>query len=90
MATATIRHQPAPRQHENARELLRTRVTLSAEEVTQVLGISLPLFYRLTASGELPSIRVGTGGRALRVRCDTLEAWMRQREGAGGKDHEHK
>ena len=46
---------------------------LTVEEVAQMLRLSRAKAYALTASGELPSVRLG---RSVRVRRDRLEAWL--------------
>jgi excisionase family DNA binding protein len=49
------------------------RLLLKAGEVQELTGWSRPLTYRLMASGELPSIRVG---RSLRVHVTDLNDFI--------------
>ena len=46
---------------------------LRVEEVAQLLGLSRSKVYEMTASGELPVVRMGT---AVRVPKKALEGWI--------------
>ena len=48
---------------------------LRVEEVAQLLGLSRSKVYEMTASGELPVVRMGT---AVRVPKKALEGWIEQ------------
>lgn len=46
---------------------------LTVQQVAAELGVSKMTVYRLTASGELPSVRIG---RSIRVRVPDLDAYL--------------
>lgn len=50
---------------------------LTAPEIAERLRFSLSHTYRLMATGELPTLRLGG---ARRVRESALEAWLEERE----------
>jgi excisionase family DNA binding protein len=49
---------------------------LTAPQVADVLGLSVPKVYQLIRDGVLPSVRVDAAVRVPRVQ---LEAWIRER-----------
>jgi excisionase family DNA binding protein len=49
------------------------RLTLTVEEAADLLGIGRSLAYRLAASGELPTVRLG---RRIVVPADALNHWL--------------
>jgi excisionase family DNA binding protein len=60
-----------------------TREFMTIPEVARVLYMSKPAVYRLTASGALPAVRLGTGpgrGQLLRVRTADLDRFIAERE----------
>ena len=52
---------------------------LRAEEVARRLRVGRSTAYKMMASGELPTIRIG---RLLRVPLEDLRRWMEQRQAA--------
>lgn len=48
---------------------------LKASDVAKILNISRPMAYRLTSTGELPSVRIGG---SVRVRKEDLEKYINQ------------
>ena len=50
-----------------------TRMTLTAKEAANALGVSLPVLYELTHQQDFPAIRVG---RKVLVPTDKLRAWL--------------
>jgi excisionase family DNA binding protein len=46
---------------------------LKAEQVAQILNISLSLAYRLMQNGEIPTVSIG---RSKRVRPDDLDGFI--------------
>lgn len=65
---------------------LAPRLLLSVDEVCAALHMSRAHIYRLLASGELPSVKVG---RCRRVLFSALEAYCARLAAAegGGGDH---
>jgi len=58
------------------------RLLLRPAEAAEAIGIGRSKVYELLASGELPSIRVGS---SIRVPVDGLREWVaRQGEASGG------
>jgi excisionase family DNA binding protein len=49
---------------------------LSPAEVARRLAVHRATVYRWIHTGELPAVRLGQGGTTLRVRADTLDAWL--------------
>ena len=49
------------------------RLLLRPAEAAEAIGIGRSKIYQLLASGELPSIRVGS---SVRVPVDALRAWI--------------
>ena len=57
------------------------RLLLRPVEVAEAIGVGRSKIYELLASGQLPSIRVGS---SLRVSVEALREWIaRQGESAG-------
>ena len=53
------------------------RLLLRPGEVATRLGISRTVVYELIASGEIPSIRIGSGKRrSVRVPVEDLRDWI--------------
>lgn len=52
---------------------------LTVPEVAAVLRSGKNFAYSLIASGAIPSVRL-SGGRVIRVRRSTLEAWLQGQE----------
>lgn len=52
------------------------KLVLTPAEVAETLGLGRTKIYALLASGELPSIRIGT---AVRVPFDGLKEWLDRR-----------
>ena len=52
------------------------RLALTADETGQTLGIGRTKTYQLIASGELPSIRIGT---SVRVPVAALRTWIKRK-----------
>ncbi len=65
------------------------RVLLRPMEAAAVLSVGRSTIYAMISSGELPVVRVGVAGRAVRVPVHALKEWIRrnteQAESAG--DH---
>jgi excisionase family DNA binding protein len=59
-----------------------TRLLLTAREAAAALSISARKLWSLTASGEVPHVRIG---RAVRYPVDELAEWVVQRTAAGSK-----
>jgi excisionase family DNA binding protein len=59
-----------------------TRLLLTAREAAAALSISARKLWSLTASGEVPHVRIG---RAVRYPVDELAEWIAQRTAAGSK-----
>jgi excisionase family DNA binding protein len=57
--------------------------TLTIPEVAAQLQISPKTAYQLARSGSLPTVRLGP--RLLRVRQETLDAYLRAREVGGAE-----
>jgi excisionase family DNA binding protein len=51
-------------------------------QICEILGLRRSCVYRMLRSGEIPAVRVRSGGRRLylRVRPSALERWLRERE----------
>lgn len=49
----------------------------TASDVTQYLLVSRSTLYRLSATGELPAVRIG---RSIRWRPESVRAWLNSRE----------
>jgi excisionase family DNA binding protein len=49
-------------------------------EAADAIGVSRTRIYQVLASGELPSIRIGT---SVRVPADKLREWIDAKSGAG-------
>ena len=52
------------------------RRLLSVKEVARVLGVSQVTVRRRISTGEIPAVRLGGPGKALRVHPDELAAWI--------------
>lgn len=50
---------------------------LRVKDVAELLHLSPTTIYTMTASGELPHVRVG---RSIRVAGPVLDEWLRQHE----------
>jgi excisionase family DNA binding protein len=55
---------------------------ITPAELGQLLGLKRSCIYRMLRSGQIPSVRVTSGGRklSLRVRPSELERWLKARE----------
>jgi excisionase family DNA binding protein len=62
-------------------DLRHRRSFLSPAEVARRLAVHRATVYRWIHTGELPAVRLGEGGTTLRVRADTLNAWLTPTEG---------
>ena len=49
---------------------------LTVDEVCELLHYSRSTVYRLIGAGNLPAVRLGRDGAALRVRTDALADWL--------------
>ena len=49
---------------------------MTATDVQEYLGVSRAFAYQLMKSGEIPVVRLGTSGRAIRVTSDDMEAYV--------------
>ncbi|MBM3956244.1 MAG: helix-turn-helix domain-containing protein [Planctomycetes bacterium] len=58
-------------------------LALSARQAADALGVSVSTIERLTRSGELPSVKLGS---CRRYRVEAIEALLRSRETAVGGD----
>ena len=58
------------------------RLTLTAEEAAQQLGISMPSMYQLCRKADFPSLRVG---RKILVSLSGLEKWIDKQAAEGGR-----
>lgn len=56
---------------------------LRAQQVANRLNISRGKAYEMMGSGELPVIRIG---RSLRVRIESLERWIEEKENEGKQE----
>jgi len=56
-------------------KLLENFCLLRASDVAKILNISRPMAYRLTSTGELPSVRIRG---SVRVRKEDLEKYINQ------------
>jgi excisionase family DNA binding protein len=52
-------------------------LVVKPEDASHLLGVSRATVYRLIATGELPSLRVGSDRR---VSVETLRRWLAERE----------
>jgi len=60
-----------------------SRLALSPRDAAIALSVSLSTIERLTRSGELPSVRIGS---CRRYRVEAIAAYLRSRETAVGGD----
>jgi excisionase family DNA binding protein len=67
-------------------EEVRTKETLSPEEMAVVLGCGRTMAYRILANSEIPSF---TLGRLRRVRRVDVERYMAERVGAELRNRVH-
>jgi excisionase family DNA binding protein len=51
-------------------------------DVQARLGLGGTATRALISSGAIPSLRVGPGGRSIRIRSETLEKWVQDQEQA--------
>jgi excisionase family DNA binding protein len=51
------------------------KVLLTAEQMAEILQISVSKAYAMMASGEIPTVRIG---RCVRVREEDLEAYINE------------
>jgi excisionase family DNA binding protein len=51
------------------------KVLLTADQVAEILNISVSKAYAMMASGEIPTIKIG---RCVRVREEDLEAYINE------------
>ena len=58
-----------------------TKLLLNSAEAAQALGISERTLWSLTASGEIPVVRVR---RSVRYAVDSLREWIESQERQGG------
>lgn len=58
------------------------RLLLTAREAAQVLCLSARKLWGLTASGEIPCVRIG---RSVRYSARELERWIASRMEQGGR-----
>lgn len=61
------------------------RITLTAKEASEYLGVSYWLILEMSKRKELPHIRAG---KRVLFRKEALLAWMREQEGAGSQYEE--
>jgi excisionase family DNA binding protein len=59
------------------------RLLLTAREAAAALSISARKLWSLTASGEVPHVRIG---RAVRYPADALTEWVAQRTAATARN----
>ena len=52
------------------------KLMLRPSEAAEAIGLGRSTVYAMIASGDLPSVRVGAGGRAVRIPVDALRAWI--------------
>ena len=64
--------------HSNSQKLA---LLLSAREAAEALAISPRKLWGMTASGEIPHIRLG---RCVRYPVDDLQEWIKSRKKEGG------
>lgn len=57
---------------------------ISMRELSDFLRISRTTAYELVASGRLPAIRPGRGGRAMKVLKSDLLDWLQHERGSAG------
>ena len=62
---------------ENQNEAPTQRLLLRVPEVAKALGLGRTKVYELSATGELPVIRLG---RAVRVSVTALQKWVDERD----------
>jgi excisionase family DNA binding protein len=60
---------------------------MTVRDLAEYLGCGRDLAYALVASASIPSIRLGPGGRAIRLRPDSVAAWLRAQEGKGPENN---
>ncbi len=63
--------------HRERSASLREPLAVNRREAARLLGISPQKLWSMTAAGELPHFRVGSG---LRYRVESLRAWIEARE----------
>jgi excisionase family DNA binding protein len=56
--------------------LADTRRLMLVDEVADLARVSPDTIRRAAASGDLPSLRVGPGGRLLRFRIADVDRWI--------------
>lgn len=56
------------------------KLLLKAPEAAEVLSISERTLWALTASGEIPCVRIG---RSVRYSVDDLREWIDRQKGGG-------
>ena len=67
------------------------KMLLRPTEVAEATGLGRSTVYALIQSGDIPSVRVGAGGRAVRVPVDELRAWIARglaQQASNGAAHE--
>jgi excisionase family DNA binding protein len=57
---------------------------LTLDQVAQSLAISKATVRRLVDTGELPTVRIGPGGRLVRVRVRDVEAVINESDAPAG------
>lgn len=55
---------------------------LTVNDVVEQTRLSLASVYRLIKSGRLPHVRPGVGRRAIRIRQEDLERYLKEEEPA--------
>ena len=63
-----------------------TERLLTAEEVSQILGVSRSKAYMMMRQREIPTITIG---KNVRVTCEDLDKYITKNRSYNGDDNEH-
>ena len=64
------------------------KIMLRPGEAAEAIGLGRSTIYAMIASGELPAVRVGAGGRSVRIPVEALREWINARLQNSTADHD--
>ncbi len=56
------------------------KLLLRVDEVAQRLSVGRATVYQMISSGALRTVRIGRGGRAVRVPVKSLQEWLESQQ----------